>query len=153
MEYKFMITEGSPKAVLSIRTRTSVADLPGKLGEAYLKIMGYLQEMDETPAGPPFAAYYNMDMEDLDVEMGIPVSGPLPGKEDISPGEIPGGKQATYLYKGPYIEMEPVYNAMMQWINDHGHVLSGVFYEFYFNSPLEVPESELLTKIVLPLKE
>jgi len=48
--------------------------------------------------------------------------------------------------------MEPVYNAMMQWINENGHMPTGVSYEFYYNSPAEVQESELLTKIVFPLK-
>ncbi|RYD03611.1 hypothetical protein N752_18735 [Desulforamulus aquiferis] len=48
--------------------------------------------------------------------------------------------------------MEPVYNAMMQWINENGYAPTGVAYEFYYNSPMEVPESELLTKVVFPIK-
>jgi len=55
--------------------------------------------------------------------------------------------------------MMPVYNAITKWINENGYKPTGVAYEFYYNSPLgsgaplEVPESELLTKIVFPLKE
>ena len=55
-------------------------------------------------------------------------------------------------FKGPYKEMEPVYNAMMQWIQENGYTPTGTAYEFYYNSPLEVPESELLTKIVFPVQ-
>jgi effector-binding domain-containing protein len=83
--------------------------------------------------------------------MGFPVSGPIPGKGEISQGEIPAGKQVSYLYKGPYQGMEPVYDAMIQWIKDNGYTPTGVSYEFYYNSPEEVPENELLTKIVFPL--
>jgi len=48
--------------------------------------------------------------------------------------------------------MEEPYKVIMQWIDDQGHKPTGVYYEFYYNSPAEVPESELLTKIVIPLK-
>ena len=29
---------------------------------------------------------------------------------------------------------------------------TGVYYEYYFNSPTEVPESELITRIAIPVK-
>jgi len=51
-----------------------------------------------------------------------------------------------------YGAMEPVCNAMMQWINEHGYTPTGVAYEFYYNSPDQVPERLVLTKIVFPLK-
>ncbi|MDO9535730.1 MAG: GyrI-like domain-containing protein [Bacillota bacterium] len=41
---------------------------------------------------------------------------------------------------------------MFQWIAENGYEQTGVYYEFYYNSPEEVPESELLTKIVMPVK-
>lgn len=153
MDYKFELTEQPTQPVLSIRTRTAVGNLPQEIGKAYQAIIQYLNEIGEKPSDVPFAVYYNMDMDDLDVEMGFPVSGPLAGKGEIKSSEIPAGKQISCLYKGPYSQMEPVYNAMMQWINENGYTPTGVSYEFYYNSPAEVPESELLTKIVFPLKE
>ena len=152
MQYKFEVAEQAAQPVLSIRSRTSVEKLPQKIGEAYGSIMQYLNEIGEQPQEAPFVAYYNMDMEDLDVEMGFPVAKPTTGRGEINLGEIPTGKQVSYLYKGPYKEMEPVYNAMMQWMAENGHTPTGVGYEFYYNSPNEVPESELLTRIVFPLK-
>lgn len=152
MNYKFELTEQPAQPVLSIRTRTSVGNLPQELGKAYGAIIQYLNNIGEKPVEAAFAAYYNMDMEDLDVEMGFPVPRPLAGKGEIQAGEIPGGKQVSCFYKGPYSGMEQVYNAMMQWINENSYTPTGVSYEFYYNSPMDVPESELLTKIVFPLK-
>ncbi len=40
----------------------------------------------------------------------------------------------------------------MQWTKEQGYEPAGIFYEYYFNSPAEVPETELLTRIVMPLK-
>lgn len=152
MNYQFELGSQPAQPVLSMRTRTSVDELPQALGKAYASIIGYLDEIGEKPIDAPFAAYYNMDMENLDVEMGFPVARAIEGKGEILAGEIPAGKQVWHLYKGPYAQMAPVYNALTQWMGENGHIPTGVVYEFYCNSPAEVPESELLTKIVFPLK-
>lgn len=152
MNYEFEITEQPAQPVLSIRTRTTVDNLPEEIGKAYGAIMKYLHEIGEQPLAVAFAAYYNMDMQDLDVEMGFPVPKPLAGKGDINSGEIPGGMQVSCMHKGPYNQMEPVYNAMLQWIKENGYTPTGVAYEFYYNSSADVPESELLTRVVFPLK-
>lgn len=152
MGYQFELIDEKEQPVLSMRARTSVGNLPQELGKAYGAIIQYIGEIGERTDGPAFAAYYNMDMEDLDVEMGFLVPKPIPGKDGIQANVIPAGKQAVYMYKGPYAEMEPVYNAMAAWIAENGYVPTGVSYEFYYNSPEEVPESGLLTKIIFPLK-
>ncbi len=57
------------------------------------------------------------------------------------------------MYQGPYNEMEPVYEAMNEWLEENEYEPTGVIYEFYYNSPEEVPESELLTKIMFLLED
>lgn len=152
MGYQFELTDEKEQSLLSIRTRTSVGNLPQELGKAYGEILRYLGEIGETTEGPAVAGFYNLDMEDLDVEMGFLVPKPIAGKGEIKASSIPTGRQVSYMYKGPYAESEPVYNAMAEWIAENGLVPTGVSYEFYYNSPMDVPESELLTKIVFPLK-
>ena len=153
MAYEIELKEQKPQPTLSIRTKTSVDKLPKLIGESYMKIVGYLTELGQAPACAPFTAYHNLDMQNLDVEMGFPVSQKLPGKEGITAGEIPEGPVVTCMYKGAYSGMENVYNEMFKWISDKGYVPAGVYYEYYFNSPMEVPESELLTRVDLPVKK
>ncbi len=152
MSYNFEVKEQPTQPTLSIRTRSSVQDLPQILEKSYGAIAQYLGELGEYPVGPPFAAYHNMDTQNLDVEIGFPVSKKLSGKEDIKASEIPGGKVATYLYIGPYSEMEPVYNEFFQWIKDNGYETTGVAYEFYLNDPRQTPPQEPKTRILFPLK-
>jgi effector-binding domain-containing protein len=152
MSYNCEVKEQLTQATLSIRTRTPVQDLAQILGKAYGAIAQYLGELGEQPAGPPFAAYYNMDMQDLDVEAGFPVSRRLSGKGDIKASEIPGGKVATCLYTGPYSEIEPAYTALSQWITDNGYEATGVVYEMYLNDPTQTPPQELKTQIVFTLR-
>lgn len=152
MQYKIELLEQPAQPVISIRTRAAVGDLPQVLGSAYGAIMLYLGELGEHPSGAPFTAYYNMDMQDLDIEIGFPVPGILPGENEMKPGEIPAGKQVSCIHKGPYSQIEPAYNALMQWVAKNGYTATGAAYEFYLNEPCKTPESELLTRIVFPLR-
>jgi effector-binding domain-containing protein len=153
VDYQFAVSDQPAQPVLSKRTVIPVSALPQELGKAYREIITYLGEIGEMAAvDSAFAAYYNMDMEHLDVEMGFAVTKSLPGKGEIKAGEIAAGKQVSYLYKGPFEGLKPVYNALLQWIGENGHTPTGIAYEFYYNSPNEVPESDLLTKIILPLE-
>ena len=152
MSYQCEVKEQPVQQTLSIRTRAAVQDLPRVFGEGYGAIAQYLGELGEQPSGPPFAAYYNMDMDDLDVELGFPVARPLPGKAEIKAGEIPDGQVATCLYTGPYSDIESAYAALMKWVEDRGYEGTGVSYELYLNDPGETPPAELQTQIIFPLK-
>jgi len=152
MDYQFEVSEPQARPALAIRTRSAASNLPKELGKAFGTIYQYLLEIGETAAGAAYTAYYNMDMQDLDVEIGFVVAKPLPGRDEIRASEIPGGKQVSYMYKGPYNKMEPVYQAMTEWMAANQYIPTGVAYEFYYNSPDQVPETELLTKIVFPVQ-
>ena len=152
MSYHCEVKEQPAQDTLSIRTRAAVQDLPRVLGEGYGKIAQYLAELGEAPAGPPFAAYYNMDMADLDVELGFPVVRPLAGRGGIKASELPGGRVATCLHTGPYSDIEPAHTALAQWIAENGYEATGICYEFYLNDPDETPAAELQTEIIYPLK-
>lgn len=146
------LNEQEAQPVLFIRARTALEGLPLLIGESYRQIAEYLAELGQQSAHAPYTAYYNLDMQDLDVEMGFPVAGPLPGKDEIKAGEVPAGRYVSCMFKGPYAQMEPVYNEMNKWIQDNNLEPTGIAYEYYYNGPHEVPESELLTRISLPVK-
>lgn len=152
MSLKFEVLEAAAQSVISIRTRCSVENLPKVLGEAYGAIMNYLNEVGIQPSGAPFTGYFNMDMQDMDIEIGFPVAQHAAGQGNIQPGEIPAGKQAACLYTGSYRQIEPAYTAMMDWITANGYKWTGICYEFYLNDPAVTPEDELQTRIVCYLE-
>lgn len=152
MAFQNEIKTQDPQPTLSIRTRTLIQGLPRLLGESYGKIAGYLAELGEEPAGAPFAAYHNMDMHDLDVEIGFPVAKAIQGKGEIQAGQVPGGKLGYALHTGRYGDIAPAYEALTQFVKEQGYEPTGVSYEFYLNDPEETPQEQLLTQIVFPLK-
>ena len=136
---------------LTIRTRASVDQLPTVIGRGFGKLAAYLSSLGEHLAGTPFVAYHNMDMTDLDVELGFPIASLLPGSEDIQYAPVPGGLRAFCMYLGPYGGMKTAYDNMAAWITENGFMPDGAAYECYYNGP-EYPDEQLLTQIVMPLK-
>ncbi|MCL4804984.1 MAG: GyrI-like domain-containing protein [Anaerolineae bacterium] len=152
MTYQCEIREQPVQPALSIRARTPVHSLPQLIGETLGTIIAYLSSLGEGPTGPSFVAYHNLDMDDLDVEIGFPVSRTMPGKERVQASELPRGKVATCLFIGPYSEMAPAYDALTEWTRQQGYELIGTAYEFYLDDPAQTPPAELRTQIMFPLK-
>lgn len=151
MPYNCELFDIPKTPLLSIRTHAAVQNLPGLIGPSYGAIMQYLTELGEPIAGEPFVIYYNLDMQNLDIEIGFPVTKSLPGKGEIQPSELSPGPAARALYVGPYTEMAPAYDELKKFIEDNGKEPTGVAIEYYLNGP-ETPPEKLETRIVFPLK-
>lgn len=134
---------------LAVRFRSAVTELPVQFSRAYGAISAYLQELGATPAGGVYAAYHNLDMQNLDVEAGFTVTEPLPGKAEIQPGTVPAGTYAICHYAGAYEAMPPAYDDLLQFIQANGHAPAGPAYEWYLNGPDDPPP--LRTDIALPV--
>jgi effector-binding domain-containing protein len=148
--YPCEIKEQPARHTLSIRFRSPVQDLPKHFGRVYGAILEYLGALGEPHTGAAFAAYYNLDMQNLDIEAGFPVSKPLAGKGEIRSGEIPGGMVAICHYTGPYDGVGPACEELTEFIQERGYAISGVCYEWYLNGP-DVPPQELKTDIIFPV--
>ena len=152
MTIKCEIKEMPAQPALSIRKRTNMESLPQTIGQGFGAVAQYLGEIGQQPAGAPYVAYYNMDMSDLDIEIGFPVSKKLPGKSEIKASQIPGGKMGTCLYTGPYLEMPSAYEALTKLVTEKGLEPTGIVYEVYYNSPMDTEPAKLQTLILFPLK-
>ncbi len=153
MKWQFELKDQARRPTLSIRMIISVTELPTVIGPTLMKIYNYLVGLGEQPTEVPFTAYHNMDMAHLDVEIGFPVSRGWPDSGEIEAGEIAAGQVVSCLYKGLYSGMEPMYADLRQWIEQNNLEPTGIYYEYYLNSPQDVPESELLTRVEWPVRE
>ncbi len=149
MDYLIELEEQAELPTLSVRRRSAVQDLSAVLGPAYGEIMTFADMQGLSIQGPAYVIYYNMDMDDLDLEIGFVAGEKVPGNDSIQSSVIPAGKYVSSMHAGPYAEMVPLYEAMMAFMKEHSLPPSGPAIEFYYNSPMEVPESELKTKVML----
>lgn len=136
-----------------VRTTVSVEELPQALGDGYGEIMRYLGENGIEPAGAPFAMYHNMDMENLDVEMGLPVSVPVEGSGRVKPGKLPGGRAAVAVHVGPYDTLDRTYTKLGEYIQREGLETEPFMYEVYLSDPGEVAPEQLQTEVFFPVRD
>ncbi len=153
MGYTCKETTIEEQRTISVRTRCAVTELPDTIGRVYGKIMEHLGSVGKFPSGVPYIGYFNMDMEDLDVEIGFPVDGEVPETESIKMTSIPAGRYAETIHSGPYDQLDQAYGALMAWMQETGQDGTGVAYEFYLNDPDEVEPEKLQTDILFQLKE
>jgi effector-binding domain-containing protein len=152
MTHECHLLDRQTQPALVIRTRASVQMLPQVLGPAWGAIAQYAARLGAQPSGPPFVAYHNMDMQDLDLEIGFPFVQGIAGEGEVLAGDIPGGKAAECLHVGPYDKVGAAYEALQKWMEANGYAPSGVAYEFYLNDPRSTPAAELQTRVIFPLE-
>jgi effector-binding domain-containing protein len=152
MSYRVELKLEPTQPALAIRARAAENDLPRLFVETYGALMAYLAELGEQPAGMPYAAYYGLDPEAMDVEIGFPVSKPLPGKGAIMPAELPGGQWAKALHVGPYDQLGQAHETVAAWIKAHGYEPAGPAYELYCSGP-ETPPEAIQTWLMQPVKQ
>lgn len=151
MDYRCELYDQPAQPTLSVRMRLAVQDLGTTMARVYPAIARYLAELGEPITGPPFAAYYNMDMADLDTEIGMPVGRALPGRDDITPSEIPAGRVARCVYTGSYSGLRSAYDALGVFCAEQGVTPMGVAYEIYIDDPGEKPARKVRTIVALAL--
>lgn len=152
MPYPCELKDYPDRYTLTMRTRTSIQNLPQFLGAAYGRIANYIAELGMVPVGVPFATYYNMNMQDIDVEVGFPVSEDLPGKDQIQPCLWKKGLYATTTFTGPYRDLGPAYKELNDFVTRSGHQTTGIVTEFYLNDPANTPQEDLKTEIEFQLQ-
>jgi effector-binding domain-containing protein len=101
MTHTCELKEMPAQPTLVVHTVTSAQELPQTLGASYEAIAEYLGGLGEAPAGPPYVAYFNMDMVNLEIEAGFPVARAIPGAGSVQASELPAGRYGACLYTGP----------------------------------------------------
>lgn len=137
---------------LVVRARAAVERLPEVLGPAWAAILGHAGQAGAEPNSAPFVAYHNMDMKDLDLEIGFTFPRPLAGDENVQAGEVPAGKAAQCVHVGPYDQLRTTYQALEAWMSERGLKHAGPAYEYYLDDPQATPPGQLRTRVVLPVR-
>ena len=153
MDYEIEVVDVPPQQVMATKRHTNLAKIGSDIGSGFGAVMETMGRQSVEATGPPLVVYLNM-MEaesDFDIETCIPASGrPTPSSE-VYERELEGGPMATTLHHGPYDGLANAYQALTQWIQEHGHTVVGPPREIYLNDPQSVASSDLLTRIEFPV--
>jgi len=146
------LTEQPEQHILSIRTTIDfMKEFSDFCGQAFGKITEYLNSIDVLLGGPPVVCFHNMDLEQLDVEVGFPVATVINVNGEIKANIIPAQRVVSAIDLGPYEKQDPTLEEIFGWMQKNSYEMQGEIYYYYLNDT-ERPESEYLTKMVIPIK-
>lgn len=152
MAFECELSERRSQPAVAVRTHTPQPNLPAIVPPTIGRLANYIVQCGENPDGPPYVAYYNMDMQNLDIDIGFPVTKPLPAQGDIQPTQVPSGPCASLIYKGPYSGIRAAYNSLTEFVKTQKRNVIEPVYELYLNDPSETPPEELLTQVIFFLE-
>lgn len=150
------IVEMPAQAVLGLRRRGPYALIPEMLMEVFAVIV----ERGAIPAGPPVFVCRETTVPeveratadgDADLEVAFPVANRVKPEGDVGYYELPGGRFAKVLHRGPYERCEATYDRLYAWLAERGLGIAGPIREYYLNDPSEVRPEEILTEILAPI--
>ncbi len=155
MAYDVKTKEIAAQQVLSIRSRTRLAEIGQEASRAFGEIFAHLGRAQTRPAGPPLALYHGpeFDEEAIDVEWCVPVGRPASGLGRMNGRELPGGRVAYTLHAGAYDAVGPTYAALQRWIQEHGHESDGPPREIYLVGPAQANDpAAFRTEVQWPIR-
>jgi effector-binding domain-containing protein len=151
------IVELKPQMVLGMRKKGKYEIIAQLIPQVYQ----YAVQKGVQIQGPPVFVCHERTVEEVmkadsegnaDVEVVVPVSQKVEETEEIKYYELPGGKMAKVIHKGPYEDCGPTYERLYAWIEEKQMSIIGPVREIYMNDPREVPKKEILTEIYAPIE-
>ena len=155
MTYEVHLRETQAQPAASIRGRAPWAELGSFIPGALMEVFGIAGGQGIRVAGPPYASYHSSDTTEaeVDLEVGIPVAEPIEPAGRVAAVTIPGGLVATTVHCGPYENVGPAYRALAEWVQEHGHEMTGPCREVYLVGPDQAQDpGALRTEIVWPIR-
>ncbi len=126
-----------------------------EVGIYFDKVMQYIISNGGEITGSFLRYVDNSTMQLMNLEICIAVKSFLPENDEIKSKTIEETNEimACGILKGSYSGLGEFYKQMDDFIRAQGKTYAdGAMWEIYLNNPANVPEDELLTEILIPVK-
>lgn len=151
------VREWGPETCATLAMKGSFDQMP----EAFGRVYGWLQQAGHIPQGMPVAVYFNdpaeVDPAEALWELWAPIERDAEpcglDAEGLAITRIPMVTVATTMHQGPYEEVAAAYEHLTAWIAEQGLEVSGPPMEAYLNDPYEVPPEQILTEVMVPVRQ
>ena len=131
---------------------------PQTIGAAFDRVVAWAGPKRVTMPPAWGVAVYLSDMmtvpaADQQALAGLTVGPDVAADETVSIHEVPGGRYAVLLYKGPYAHIGKGYEELFGWLPTSGEEPADrPCHEVNLNDPRQTAPEDLLTELCLPLK-
>jgi effector-binding domain-containing protein len=152
MDYLVATHHLEPQAILSIRDRRPLGDVPAFIKAAFVDLFGRLRLLAVSPSGPPFVIYHEFGTDFIDAEVSVPIDRSISAAGRVVSRIVPAMTVARTVHVGAYEALDDAYAAVSDWIGDHGFEAAGPIQERYLNGPGDhVAPSDYRTEIEIPI--
>jgi effector-binding domain-containing protein len=124
-----------PQPVISVRERLDQEQLPAFFGRAFGELYAHLGRHGVPPRGEPLLINHAIGPDGIDAEVCVPVANVVAVTDRIAYRVLPAVTVVDTLHVGPYDELGHAYQALAEWIGDHGFEAAGPVRERYLNEP------------------
>ncbi len=155
MNYDVKIKHLESQLIASIRITTSQKSVMEDYRGAQDELFSVLKENLQDFAGPYFVIYHGeeFDEDNMDMELCVPIKEKFAQSGRVSCRKLINSKVAYTLHKGSYEKLGFAYKAVVNWINNKNHTISGAPREIYLTDPRTIENvNEYRTEIAFPIK-
>lgn len=144
-------------AYLTASSLPNASDLSEAMGDAYFKILAYIDRHGLYEAGPPLSITRRFSGSRLVFDAAIPVRGVQPetpvSENGIQLGKTYGGPVVRGRHVGSYGTLSETHEKIAAYLAVHGVSRAGDAWEAYVSDPARTPEDELITDVFYPVGE
>lgn len=153
--YEVREREVAEQLVLTEQRHVPVAELSDWIGHAMTRLATAAHDRGGI-AGREFVVYYGEVNEDSDgpVECCVPIDPGRPRSEEIPMRTEPAHREAYVRLTRAQVEYPQIlsaYDAVAQWINEHGHTVEGAPREVYFGDMRTAQPADEVCDVAFPI--
>ena len=162
VEPQFVNLAVQPTAAVRVRRPMSTVDVGALMDDAMSRLAERMGQAGATPVGPPYARYHAWGGELADVEIGFLLAETIDGLTALADGpegevgasELPGGRAAKTVHRGPYPTLGDAYSSLHDWIHSQGSDEGDGPWESYIDNPADVADlAQLRTELTWPVPD
>lgn len=156
IELEHLTVESTEIAYLPTTSRPDPAAISEAMGEAYYRILSFIDQYDLREAGAPISVMRSFSGAELQFDAAIPVAGigaQTPRNSgSVKLGQTYSGPVIRVRHIGSYRNLAETHRKIAAYIAALGLRRQGSPWESYVSDPTRVPEAELLTYIYYPVR-
>jgi effector-binding domain-containing protein len=140
------------RRTLTIRRTVPQAGLGLFFAEIFPRLTSEIRAQGGTPAGAPFARYFNEDRSAFDTEAGVPFTGTVTAPGEAKVSTLPGGEAAKTVHVGTYETLSEEYARLERWLRENGKSVGVGPWEVYIDDPDSTAHDRMRTEVYWPTR-
>lgn len=140
-----------PQDCAVVRQTLPMSELKEFFARAFGLTMASAAKQGRQVVGPPFALYFGIPTDTVDVAGGFPVDASIDNDDAVVPYRLPGGPAVQLLHVGSYGSLGQAYERMVGWMRERNLRPADYMWESYLNEPPHDQPELAQTMIVWPI--